>query len=179
MTIQTSYNINPGKGYPGLIAHPNEPTIIEAGPLTGTARPGEAALWDRTQHAFKEADISTAAQLAAVIGIFTYRRSELQDSSNDRVNFADGEEVEVCVMGTVWVTAQVALEYGDRLAFSDGANGRWSVAAGFSAAAAPTGAELGGSTGIMGASIVCVSRFPVAAGGLALARVSPGLGIFT
>ena len=115
MTIQSSYSINPGKGFAGLIARPNDPTSVDLGIIGTAGQPGQPVIYDTGTGRFNV--VSSAAQSRAAIGILTYRRSELQDSATSLVTFAAGDEVEIVTFGTVWLTAGGAVRYGQKVRY--------------------------------------------------------------
>ena len=124
--VQTVYSVNPTVGYVGDIARPGEPFATDSGLLSVAGAiiteptPGMGVYWDNTVDRFRVAD--SAASRLLICGILHYRKDDVQDAS-DNVVFADGDFVEVCVMGTIWVTAGAACEYNQILEFQ--ADGKW------------------------------------------------------
>ena len=116
MAIQTSYAINPGKGFKGLIARPNEPTIVERGilkPITSSKAnpvPGDALVWNGTGNGFS---CPVTASLKDIVGILTLRQDTVTGSSG--VSFSADDEIFICTLGTVWVEAGGAVEWGSRI----------------------------------------------------------------
>lgn len=122
--IQTTYAINPGRGFVGSIAEPNSPMRIESGVLElasgdprasatpAGARPGDAVYYDNSANAWRVAH--TAATLLLVEGILTFP-SDTVANEDSFVVYADGAQVEVATMGVLWVTAGGASERGDIL----------------------------------------------------------------
>ena len=196
MGIQSTYSINPGLGYPGGIARPNEPMAIDLGRFvgSGTISPGMAVRYDRTNNGFVLP--TTVATSRDFIGVVHYRRSEVQ-TDEDEVQFVNGDDIEVGVMGTFWVRSSNAVVYGDRMAYDTSAS-QWhmissstgGVSAGSSAGQvgpsfdqAGLVAAINGAVGnilddniggIGGNQAWCVSPKPVAAGGLAQMRLGYG-----
>lgn len=122
--LQREFGRYPGRGYPGDLARPDEPHAFDIGlarvPAGGRApRPGDAVYYDEVNDRF--AVPTNAAQQRAVIGIVSYDPgkvagtvSPLPDDGNSDVfvEYADGEEIKVGVLGTFWVTAGSAMKYG-------------------------------------------------------------------
>ena len=188
MVIQRTYEINPEVGFVGDLARPSEPHALESGILhvptsaTRTPRPGDALYYDETENKF--AIPTTAAQVRATIGILHYRRDAVVDEG-DVVEFMDDTEIEVAVFGTFWVKAGSAMEYGQRIdwATDDYLWDPVTVPSAITAlAAAPTMANVNTALTEIGAAIaslgrlpiVCVNRHPVAANGIAQARIGYG-----
>ena len=185
--IQSAYNQYPDIGYPGLLARPEEPTIIERGVLggSGTFQPGDALFWDRTNLYWRLS--ASAAEANDTTGILSYDQSTVQNTS-DAVRFEAGDEVRVGIMGTFFATAGASFVRGDRVIF-DTSDHKWNREAAFAAGTqggnTPTGAQVdagianlvNGSVegGISGALFTCVSR-SVSDGDLFMVRVSFGLG---
>ena len=164
-TVQQTYNINPNFGFPGAIAEPSAPHALDSGVInvptaaTRTPRPGDAVYYDTTNNAF--AIPTTAAQSLAVVGLLSYRRDQVA-TANSIIQFADGEEVEVAVFGTFWVTAGSAMEYGQAISW-DRVDFQWDPYA-----------RVTDIASIVQVPIVCVSRLAVAANGIAKARIGYG-----
>ena len=125
--VQTQYSINPEVGFVGDIARPNEPFALDSGILgvpagatIGEPTPGMGVFWDTGTNTFQVAE--TAANRLLICGILHYRKDDVQDA-DDEVVFANGDFVQVCVMGTIWVTAGAAAEYDQILEFQ--ADGKW------------------------------------------------------
>ena len=127
--IQSTYNQYPDIGYPGLLARPEEPTIIERGVLggAGTLQPGDALFWDRDNLYWRLA--VTAAEGNDTTGILSYDQSTVQNTS-DQVRFTSGDEVRVGIMGTFFATAGASFVRGDRVIF-DTSDHKWNRQARF------------------------------------------------
>ena len=182
--VQQNYNINPTTGFIGDLAEPSAPHLSDSGvihvPTSGRKpRPGDAVYWNRTENAFS---IPTdAATLRLVCGLLTYRKDQVA-SSTSVVEYSDGDEIEVAKLGAYWVKAGSAMEYEDRIAW-DVADYQWDpdpitdfVADGSDLTT--TQALANNIKAILNEvgryPIVCVSRLPVAASGIAKARIGYG-----
>lgn len=117
MSVQTSYAINPDRGFAGGLAQPSAPHFVDSGRIyvpagaTRIPRPGDPVLYDKDQNAFR---LPAANERISVVGILSYRRDALQQTDG-HVQFANGAEVEVAIMGGFWVEAGAAVEYGDQI----------------------------------------------------------------
>ena len=182
MVVQGTYEINPDRGFPGDLARPTEPHALDSGVIHVPAaaprkpRPGDAVYYNTTEDAY--AIPTTAANLAVVVGILSYRKDVVQSgAARDTVEYSDGAEVEVGVHGTFWVTAGSAIEYGGRIIW-DIADYKWDAltipaVAGANVAAVVT--SINATLTAYGRTpIACVSRQAVAADGLAQARIGFG-----
>ena len=161
--VQTQYSINPEVGFVGDIARPNEPFALDSGILShGTTAalsvPGAGVFWDTSTNTFQVPE--TAANRLIICGILHYRKDDVQDA-DDEVVFADGDFVQVCIMGTIWVTAGAAVEYSQILEFQ--ADGRWDGLSRVSAVAS-----------VKGLPIVSASRFTAADTNIIEARIGYG-----
>ena len=118
MTVQTTYDINPGPGFAGGLAEPSAPHFIDSGVLhvpAGVTRfptAGDAVYWDTTENAF--AVPTSAAQSILATGILTYRQDTVQTQAG-ATEFVDGAEIEVGIFGSFWVIAGGAVEWGNQL----------------------------------------------------------------
>ena len=115
--VQSSYQTYPDVGFPGQIAQGSGPYFIEEGPLYVPSggrkpRPGDALCWDSTQNAFK---IPTDnAESGRVLGILSYRVDTVANAASI-LEYEDGDSIQICVFGTLFVKAGGAVEYGDRI----------------------------------------------------------------
>ena len=138
MTVQTTYDINPGPGFAGSLAEPSAPHFIDSGVLhvpAGVTRfptAGDALYWDTTENAF--AVPTSAAQSIIATGILTYRRDTIQTQAG-ATEFVDGAEIEIALMGCFWVIAGTAVEWGDTLSW-DRTDYKWNNLARVTAVAA-------------------------------------------
>ena len=183
--LQTTYRLYPDEGFPGLVARPEEPCIIERGLLGGSAaaRPGAGLYWDRANSRWKIPDAGTEDH--EVQGILTYDQSKIQES-DDSVSFAVGDEIQVGILGTFFMTAGVALRKFDRVIYDASAHD-WNRRATFAAntQGTPTVGQVDTAIenlvsgavegGLAGSLIVCASD-SVAAGGLFHGRISFSIG---
>ena len=127
MPIQTQFEINPQVGYVGALARDTEPFAIDQlvaqVPASGrNPRPGDAVYWDSTNDG---AAVPTSANLnETVFGIVTYFPGVVANvlsstpsgaNSASFIEYEDGASMPVIVMGTVWLLAGGALEYGNIL----------------------------------------------------------------
>lgn len=138
--IQRQYRRDQQAGWPGALARPYEPNAYDTGqlyvPPGGTApEPGMAVVYDATRNRF--ALPTTAAQVKDIVGLVSYDSGTVQGSlasppgnanSDAMVQYADGDVVKIGVLGTFYVLAQSALEYGDRVRWRT-ADGQWEAAA--------------------------------------------------
>ena len=193
MVIQRNYEINPEVGFVGDLARPDEPHALESGLLhvpdaaTRMPRPGDALYYNETENRY--AIPTTAAQVLATIGILHYRRDAVV-ATGATVEFGDGAEIEVAVFGTFWVSAGSAMEYGQRIDW-DIADFQWDPSGAITVAAvtdvaANSAVAINTAKDAIIASaqdaidalgrlpIACVSRHPVAANGIAQARIGYG-----
>ena len=196
--VQQSYEINPDRGYQGSLARPTEPHATGSGILRNSgsykARPGDPLWYDRSNNAFSYP--TTDVQFQQVCAILGYRADTVANPE-DIVEFDTGDEIQFFTFGTVWVEVSQAAEYGDRLHWNF-SNREWLVDN--SVIDALANADFTGVTGLdltdgIGSvaegvifaniivdqvkeisryPVVCVSREPVAANGLAMAQIGYG-----
>ena len=127
--IQTETTINPEIGDVGNIAEPNAPTLIDSGVIhvptsARKPRPGDPLLYDNTENAWK---IPTSdAEFRAVTAILTYRQDRV--ATERMVEFADGAEIEFCLVGSIWLLAGEAIERSSLITW-DRATFRWDALA--------------------------------------------------
>ena len=165
MAVQTSYEINPDRGFPGSLARPTEPHALDSGVMvvpaaaTRNPRPGDAVYWDATNNGF--AIPTTNAHLLLVCGILSYRKDQVANVDSI-VEYVNGEEVEVGVLGTFWVTAGGAVEYYSQLEWQHG-DYKWDAKSRVTTIAT-----------IVSVPIVCVSRFAGADTEIVQARIGYG-----
>lgn len=181
MVLQRTYDINPDLGFPGALARPSEPHSLESGilhvPSAGRApRPGDALYYDEGEGAF--ALPTDAAQDAAVCAILSYRADQVA-SADSIVRFADGDEIQFGRLGTFWVVAGSAMQYGQQIRMARD-DYQWDPKAAHAPAAAGNSqaninAAIAAALQSLGRyPIVCVSRDPVSAGGMAQAQIGFG-----
>ena len=194
-SFQTSYDINPDIGFPGELARPSEPHATASG-IAGVGgagfngdgmQPGDPVFYDRVNDRFRAPLNDT--QFDEVCGILGYRKDTVAES-DATVEIGNGEEIQFFTFGTVWVTASEAMRYGDKIHWDAGTH-RWGVEDYVGdpsdtdfATAADTTWNAGEVTlvnalrqfvrGMRRYPIVCVSRAPVAAGGMAMAQIGYG-----
>ena len=130
MAIQTTTNTYPGRGLLGELARPGEPYAIDFLPAQVPSsgrkpRPGDSVYWDETNNG--AAFPTTAALRRTVIGIVHYDLSAVQKKlsavpsgadTDQFIEYEDGEFMPVVVMGTVFIRAGAAVEYGQLLSQS-------------------------------------------------------------
>ena len=102
--IQTTYDINPERGFLGDLARPTQPHASDSGQLYvpddgRSPRPGDALYWDAARNRF--ALPTNAAQLQEVVGVLTYRKDTVQ-TKESILQFANDAEIEIAVFGTYW-----------------------------------------------------------------------------
>lgn len=166
-TIQQTYNVNPGRGFPGLLAEPSAPHRTDSGvlhvPTNGTVpKPGMALYYDAAQNAFRLP--TDAATTRAVVGILSYRKDDVANASQ-QVVFKDKDEIELITVGVVWVTAGGAVEYGQQVVWQHG-DQKWDALARVTTIAT-----------MHSLPIFSVNRFAVADGGLFKAAIGYGRAI--
>lgn len=130
--FQSTYTINPGDGFVGDIARPNEPLAIVRGrlsvPTTGTPRrprPGDALFWNSSSDNWILP--TSDAQALAATGILSYRASAVANA-NQTIDFGNGDEVEIAQLGVIWLTAQGAIEPESMIVWNR-ANNAWAALA--------------------------------------------------
>lgn len=176
MAVQRSYEINPERGFPGALARPSEPHALESGIIHVPAnarkpRPGDALYYDTAENKF--AVPTDAAQSALVCAILSYRADQVANAESI-VEYSDDDEIQFARFGTFWVKAGAAMEYGQRIAW-DRADYAWDPVADPALAANPSIATINALLAALGRyPIVCVSRLPVAADGIAQAQIGYG-----
>ena len=131
MAIQTTTNTYPGVGLPGELASPGEPYRIQLLPVHVPAsgrkpRPGDGLYWNATSNGVAAA--ASAANELIVIGVGHYDLSRVQNrltavpsgaDTAQYVEYDDGELMPVVLMGSVYVRAGGACEFGDLMRFQD------------------------------------------------------------
>lgn len=193
MVLQRTYDINPDLGFPGALARPSEPHSTGSGIIavggTGhssvTPRPGDAIYYDRASGAFRLPN--TDANFQDTCAILGYRADQVADADS-RVSFVDGDEIQFFTLGTVWVLAGQAMQYGDLLHWDgSGTLSTWAVENALTIGAALTASSATAEDAANLANqlrayilelrrhpIVCVSRDPVSSGGIAQAQIGYG-----
>ena len=123
--VQFSYNTYAQRGYIGDLARPDEPHAIDYVPAyvptSGrNPRPGDMVHWDATNNGAAFALNANASE--TVFGIVTYYPGQVGGTlaatpsganSDQFIEYKDGELMPVIVMGTAWLLAGAALEYGN------------------------------------------------------------------
>lgn len=194
--VQREYGRYPGLGHIGDLARPSEPHAFDIGlaqvPTNGRKpRPGDCVYYDAANNGF--AVPTTEAQRRAAIGVVSYDPGVVQGrlasvpsgaNSDMYVEFEDGEEIKVCVLGTVWVVASTAMEYGQlvqQTTFGATPDYEWdaydpdlTVDATFANLAAARSAVNDVVEELRRRTFECVSPTPVAADGLAQVRIGYG-----
>ena len=176
--IQTQFRVHQQPGWPGSLARPNSPYAYDIGSVnvpsaaTRNPQPGDAVYWNATANAFELAVSST--QIRDTLGIIVYDAGTVQSTlasapsnanSDAFIQYADGDIIKVGIMGTFYVIAGGALEYGDQVDF-DSTDGQWD---------ARTKATTIATLALQ--PIVCVSRSPIVASALAEIRIGYGRAI--
>ena len=124
MTFQIQYDVNLQRGYNGSLAEGAGTFQVDRVPVQVPAsgrnpRPGDSVYWDAANNG--AASITDQNQQEGAIGIVTYFPGVLGDilssipsgaNSATYVEYTDGEIMPIIVMGTVWLLAGNALEYG-------------------------------------------------------------------
>ena len=127
MAVQTTTNTYPGRGLPGELSRPNEPYAIDMVPVQVPSggrkpRPGDMVSWNATANG--AAAVTNAATRLTAFGIVHYDLSKVQDTlasvpsgadTAEYIEYEDGEFAPVITVGTVYVRAGTAVEYGNRL----------------------------------------------------------------
>ena len=179
--IQTEYTRYQQPGWVGGLARPNEPFIYDTGPLyvatSGTLpRPGEPVRWNATQDAFQLVSTSTRANM---VGIVSYEPATVQGAlttvpaganSPAFVEYADGAFVKIGVLGTFWVIAENAMQYGDPVRYN-ATERKWES---YTPALPATYDNAASLALIRALPVTCVSAAPVAVDGIAEIRFGHG-----
>lgn len=127
MAIQTTTNTYPSRGLPGELARDGEPYAIDFLPVQvpdsgRKPRPGDAVYWDATNNGVAAV---VSGQMANMIGIVHYDLSKVQDTlsstpsgadTDQYIEYDDGEFAPIITLGTVYVRAGAACEYGQLMA---------------------------------------------------------------
>ena len=126
MAVQGTYKVQPDRGRPGVLARPSQPwyidTMLSYVPASGTApEPGWGVYYDAANNGF--AVPTNSDQQKDVVGIVASPGNVVQETDGD-VEFKNGAQIEVFTGGTIWVTAEAALEYGDLVVFDHGSK-KW------------------------------------------------------
>ena len=172
--IQIDFRRHQQPGWPGSNARPNQPYAFDTGvlniPASGNKpRPGEPVYYNATNNAF-QLPASAANQLVAV-GLIVYDSGVVQATlaapgtsmnSDAFIEYNDGDIVKVAVMGTFFLLVGAAVEYGNLLTYNR-TDRDWDVLTKPAAFA-----------NLVDVPVTCVSRSPVASGGIAEARIGYG-----
>ena len=195
MAVQSQFDRYYQQGYPGDLARPSEPHAFDLGvahvPANGRKpRPGDAVYYNAAENAFA-VPVDAATQRQAV-GVVSYDPGLIQgtlaappaDSNSDRfVEFEDGDPLKILVLGTAWVIAGSAMEYGQlvqQASFGGGADYQWDVwTPDVTIDALTQVAQLRAQVIQLAESLhrrvfECVSPAPVAANGSAQVRIGYG-----
>lgn len=187
--IQQRFRAHQQEGWPGQLARPNEPHFFHTGTLYVPAngrnpRPGDAVLYDASQDSFKLP--TTAAESAQICGIISYDQGTVQKSlasaptgvnSEGYVEYKDDDIIKVGVMGTFYVIAGSAMEYGQLVQW-DRADWLWDPHTRATLAlTGNTAANINDGVNaliaaLMTCPVICVSREPVKANELAEIRIN-------
>jgi len=176
-SVQRDYRRYPDLGRIGDLVRPTEPHAFDLGlahvPTNGRKpRPGDSVYYDTNANGF--AVPTSDAQRLIVCGIVSFDPGVVQGrlsaapsgaNSDQFVEFDDEDPIKVTVFGTVWVMAGAAMEYGQQIVQDSYTSPDWL----YDPIAAPTTVAAIHST-----AIFCVSPSPVAANGLAQARIGYG-----
>ena len=125
--VQLNYAINPERGFVGAPARDNEPLIIDQVPAQVPSsgrkpRPGDQVYWDATNNG--AAAVTSADQQELALGIVTYfpgviakRLASVPSGANSDtyIEYEDGALMPVVRVGSIWLLAGSALEYGDTI----------------------------------------------------------------
>ena len=196
--FQQNYNINPERGFPGMLARPSEPHatgsgLMGVGGTPNTPAPGDPVYYDASTRRFRTpVDDEHFYQVCGILG---YRVDQVA-TSDSTVRFSEGDEIQFFSLGTIWVRAETTLNYGQAIHWN-GSTQRWLsdsrlpvidtfLASDFSARTvadvATQAAMANDMRDRLNAAlrrfkrypIVCVSRDPVSAGGMAMAQIGYG-----
>ena len=127
MTIQRVFRRHQQPGWVGGLARPNEPHAYDTGrlnvPASGRkARPGDGVYWNATANRFQVP--TTDAQELLVLGIVAYDPGTVQstlgtapttENSDQFIEYVDDDVIKVAVLGTFYLIAGGAVEYGNIL----------------------------------------------------------------
>ena len=130
MAVQYTSNTYPGKGLPGELSREGEPHAIDFVPAQvptdgRNPRPGDMVYWDTTNDG--AAVVTNAAQRLAAFGIVHFDMSKVQEDgtrpagadTDTFIEYEDADVMPVIVMGTAYVRAGAACEYGNRMQAQD------------------------------------------------------------
>ena len=132
MAIQRVFRRHQQPGWVGGLARPDAPYAYDIGqihvPTSGRkGRPGDGVIWDATENQYKVP--TTAAEELLVIGIVAYDAGTVQstlgtvpttENSDQFIEYEDNAIIKVGVMGTFWIIAGGACEYGDLMRHQNG-----------------------------------------------------------
>ena len=126
--FQQNYNINPERGFPGMLARPSEPHATGSGLMGtgGTANapsPGDPVYYDASTRRFRVPVDDT--HFDQICGILGYRVDQVA-RSDSTVEYSDGDEIQFFTFGTIWVRAEATLTYGQSIHWN-GSTQRWFV----------------------------------------------------
>ena len=176
--VQIEFRLHQQAGWPGSLSRPNQPSAYDVGQLnvpaaaTRNPRPGDAVYWNSTDNQYQL--VTTSGNQLNTLGIIIYDAGTVQSTlavalananSEAFIEYLDGDTIKVGVMGTFYVQAGSAMEYGDLVDF-DASDGKWDVRARSTTVA-----------GIQLQPIVCVSRTPVVADAITEVRIGYGRAI--
>lgn len=196
-SVQTQYEINPDVGFAGGVALPEMPHAVTAGralvdtTYTTKPKPGDAMVYVRASNAWVTARDSDKH---LVRGVLSYRPDTVQDR-NDDIEYENGDEIQVAILGGYWVNVNVAVSYDDPLVW-DADERRFVRQTVDTASVADIANTAGGNTpssaqvdtairelrtninNVLAAvgrtPITCATRQPVPADGIAIARIAYG-----
>ena len=126
MAIQTSYTRTPDIGFPGMLARGFPPPVIVNGYAQVDAnerkpRPGDAVIWDTTNHAFK---VPGSGEGNLIVGIVTYSQSDtptaVPSTDDVAVQYSDGDTMQVVIQGMVYLavtTSTTPVNFRERLSW--------------------------------------------------------------
>jgi hypothetical protein len=178
MVVQSQYGRYPGIGYVGDLSRPEEPyrfihpAVFHQVAAARAARPGDPVYYVAASNQF--ALPTDAATLLTVCGIVSFDPGTLPSTlaaipsganSDQFIEYKDDAIIKIGTMGTFYVVAGEALEYGDLVVW-DVASFKWDK-----------GARAANHAAIPNFPIQCVSRAPVAADGIAEVLIGSGRAI--
>lgn len=120
--IQRTYRYDQQEGWPGMLARPYAPYAYDTGQIQVAMgainiRPGEPVVYDATANRYR---LPTSTEGTEMVGIVSYDSGTVATTgtfpatanSNALVEYTNDSRVKVGIMGTFYVIAGEALEYG-------------------------------------------------------------------
>ena len=132
MTIQQQFNRYQQIGYPGSLARPNSPHIIERGEAGVSMSPGAGVYFDQTNNDWRLP--TSDAERLLVTAVVSYEQGTVQSTrsggtpsgsnSDQEIVFAADDPIRLATNGDFFVIAGEAMERDDVLVYNQ-TTGRW------------------------------------------------------